>query len=207
MAITTGFRHFSMRARRSGKFIVSRAPPDLILPNSLMSAPETNVRPPPMRTQACTASSLLISSIARAMPSGTPGLNAFTGGLLMVITAMPLSFVSCTRSVIEGALSFRDRDLQLRAFRGNTAAVNHQRGDALAMKRGVAEGCFRRLRAAIVKVNIVFPGETHAAMDLDATIAHGASGVAGIHLGDGNGGGRVRRVFFERPSSVIHSGT
>ena len=28
-----------------------------------------------------------------------------------------------------------------------------------------------------------------------------------VHLGDGNGGRCVRRVFFERPSGVVHGGT
>ncbi len=68
--------------------------PEVILPNSLMSAPATKVRPPPMITAAFTASSFSICSMAPAMPSGTPGLSAFTGGLLMVITAMPSCRVS-----------------------------------------------------------------------------------------------------------------
>ena len=68
--------------------------PEVILPNSLMSAPATNVLPPPIRTAALTEVSPSMCWIASAMPSGTPGLSAFTGGLLMVMTAMPLSLVS-----------------------------------------------------------------------------------------------------------------
>jgi hypothetical protein len=35
-----------------------------------------------------------MSSMDSEIPSGTPGLRAFTGGLLMVMTAIPLSFVN-----------------------------------------------------------------------------------------------------------------
>src|SRR5208282_5247399 len=77
-----------------------RGPPDVIFPNSLMSAPATNVRPPPMTTAALTAASLLISSIAAQIPSGTPGLRAFTGGLSMVMTATSLSLLTFTRLFI-----------------------------------------------------------------------------------------------------------
>ena len=44
-------------------------------------------------------------------------------------------------------------------------------GDALAMKSGVTESIFGGFGAAIVQVNIVFPGEAHAAVNLDAAIA------------------------------------
>ena len=74
------------------------------------------------------------------------------------------------------------------------------------MKCGIAESCFRRFRAAVVKVNIIFPGESHAAVNLNAAIADGAGGVTRIHFGDGNGLGCVRRIFFERPSGVVNGG-
>src|SRR5579871_167527 len=54
--------------------------------NSLISAPAMKVRPPPITTTARTAASRSAASMARSMPSGTTGLNAFTGGLLMVTT-------------------------------------------------------------------------------------------------------------------------
>ena len=57
-------------------------------------APATKVRLPPMSTAALTLSSLSIFSIPSRIPSGTPGLRALTGGLLMVMMAMPLSMVS-----------------------------------------------------------------------------------------------------------------
>src|SRR5580704_7689499 len=94
----------------------------------------------------------------------------------------------------------------LRAFRGDAGAIDHHGGDALAMECGVAEYRFRGFRAAVIKVNIVFPGETHPAMNLDAAVADGAGGIAGIHLGDGNGRDRIRRILFERPSGVVDSG-
>jgi len=58
------------------------------------------------------------------------------------------------------------------------------------MKRGISECCFRCLRTTVEQVKIVFPGETHAAMDLDATVAT----VRPASLGTSwrwNGSGRV----------------
>src|SRR5271154_3689499 len=75
------------------------------------------------------------------------------------------------------------------------------------MKRGVAKSVFGSFGAAIVKVKVVLPSESHAAMDLNAAIADGASGVAGIHFGDRNSDGGVRSVFFESPSGIVNSGT
>ena len=47
--------------------------PEVILPNSLMSAPAMNVRPPPMSTAALTLSSLSICSIASRNAFGHAG--------------------------------------------------------------------------------------------------------------------------------------
>src|SRR5262245_43344666 len=71
-----------------------------------MSAPATNVRPPPIRMAARTVGSLSICSIASEIPSGTPGLSAFTGGFLIVIIAISLSRVSWTRSLSLARLSY-----------------------------------------------------------------------------------------------------
>src|SRR5277367_350446 len=75
------------------------------------------------------------------------------------------------------------------------------------MECGVAERGFRGFRAAVIEMNVVFPRETHAPVNLNATVADRASRIAGVHFGDGDGGGRVGRVFFERPAGVIDSGT
>jgi len=75
------------------------------------------------------------------------------------------------------------------------------------MESGVAEGGFGGFGAAIVKVEIVFPGEAHAAVDLDAAVADGASGIAGVHFGDGDGGCGVGRIFFEGPAGIVDGGT
>src|SRR5208283_4071248 len=77
-----------------------RGAPEVILPNSLMSAPATNVRPAPITTAALTAASRLISSIAAQIPSGTPGPSAFTGGLSIVMTATSFSLPTFTRLLI-----------------------------------------------------------------------------------------------------------
>src|ERR1700730_9865041 len=100
MAITAGFEQFSILSN-NGSNPGPRCPlPEVILPNSLMSAPATKVRPPPIITADFTLSSLSIRSIASEIPSGTPGLNAFTGGLLIVMTAISLSLLNSTRSLI-----------------------------------------------------------------------------------------------------------
>src|ERR1700722_1505670 len=87
---------------KSGRRPAPRVLPDVIFPNSLMSAPATNERPPPIRTAAFAEESSLTSSIALAIPSGTPGLRAFAGGLSMVMMAvsLPLSLLSRTRLLI-----------------------------------------------------------------------------------------------------------
>src|ERR1022692_4685842 len=87
-----------MRSSRGSRLL--RGPPQGLLPNSLLSAPATKVRPPPITTAALTAGSPLISSIAARTPSATPGLRAFTGGLSMVMTETSLSLLILTRLFI-----------------------------------------------------------------------------------------------------------
>src|ERR1700733_1012669 len=65
-----------------------------------MSAPAMNVLPPPMITMARAEGSFSAASKAATRPSGTPGLRAFTGGLLMVTTATPSCVVRFTRLFI-----------------------------------------------------------------------------------------------------------
>src|SRR5882757_6902788 len=65
-----------------------------------MSAPATKVRPPPISTAALIAGLRFISSIAAPIPSGTPGLSAFTGGLSIVITATSFCLLILTRLFI-----------------------------------------------------------------------------------------------------------
>src|ERR1700727_2963916 len=62
-----------------------------------MSAPAMKVFPPPMMTMARAEGSFSAASNAATRPSGTPGLRAFTGGLLMVMTATPSCVVRFTR--------------------------------------------------------------------------------------------------------------
>jgi hypothetical protein len=47
------------------------------------------VRPAPINTMAATAGSAAALWMADRIPSGTPGLRAFTGGLEIVMTATP----------------------------------------------------------------------------------------------------------------------
>src|SRR3954469_4911875 len=98
-----------MRLSSGKNGIPPRVLPLVILPNSFMSAPATKVLPAPIITAAFTVGSLSICSIASEMPSGTPGLSAFTGGLLIIMIAMSLSFESWTRSLM-GILSLADRN-------------------------------------------------------------------------------------------------
>src|SRR6267154_2459483 len=98
--MTTGLRRSSMRSSRGFKLSRQIILPATRSPNSLISAPATKVRPPPMNTTACTASFFSICATAAAMPDATAELSAFTGGLLMVTTATPSVFVSWTNSLI-----------------------------------------------------------------------------------------------------------
>src|SRR5260221_9317027 len=88
--------------RISKRFRLSRQMifPEVSSPNSLISAPATKVRPAPMNTTALSLSSFSICATAAAMPAVTAELSAFTGGLLMVTTAILSIFVSCTRSLM-----------------------------------------------------------------------------------------------------------
>src|SRR5580700_2069497 len=94
--------------RRRGRRPAPRVLPEVIFSNSLISAPATNVRPLPISTAAFTDGSLLISSMALAIPSGTPGLSAFTGRLSMVMIAisLALSLLSRTRVLIVNSNHF-----------------------------------------------------------------------------------------------------
>src|SRR5229473_1171429 len=60
--------------------------------------------------------------MASEIPSGTPGLRAFTGGLLMVMTATSSCFVNCTRSFISMA-SLRQRSEQF--FAAENRSLSH----------------------------------------------------------------------------------
>src|SRR5437868_6759930 len=72
-----------------------------------MSAPATKVRPAPIITAAFSESSAMSASMHSEMPFGTPGLNAFTGGLSIVMIAISPSRVSFTRSLISVLLHGR----------------------------------------------------------------------------------------------------
>src|SRR3984885_9985242 len=96
MAITTGLLASSIRARISWNFGGPLPRPDAASSSSLISAPAMNVLPPPMMTMARADASFSAASKAATRPSGTPGLSAFTGGLLMVMTATPSCVVRFT---------------------------------------------------------------------------------------------------------------
>ena len=74
--------------------------PDVILPNSLMSAPPLNVRPPPIRTTPRTAASPRNSSIACSIAFKSGGPSALTGGLFRVMTPISPSRVWLTSPLI-----------------------------------------------------------------------------------------------------------
>ena len=57
------------------------------LPNSVMSAPATNVRPAPVRMIASTPASSRAAMTQSLMPARTAWRSAFTGGLSMVMMA------------------------------------------------------------------------------------------------------------------------
>jgi hypothetical protein len=45
------------------------------------------------------------------------------------------------------------------------------------MKRSISKACFRRLRSLVIHVQIVFPGESHAAVNLNVAISGGLASV------------------------------
>src|SRR5258706_2561999 len=100
MAITTGTRRSSMRISKGFKLSRQIIFPEASSPNSLISAPATNLRPGPINTTAWILGSFSICETTVAIPADTPELSALTGGLLIVTTAMPSTFVSCTSSLI-----------------------------------------------------------------------------------------------------------
>src|SRR5271163_4458089 len=63
-----------------------------------MSAPAMKLRPAPIKTITLIAESALPRSTFSTMPSGTPGLNALTGGLSTVMTPIPSTFSKRTNA-------------------------------------------------------------------------------------------------------------
>src|SRR5215469_7821608 len=143
------------------------------------------------------------------MPSGTPGLRAFTGGLLMVITAISPSLLTCTRllvTVIPPNCRKKGETYSSRARACDRSRVDRQPREPFAMKGCVAEGGLRRLGTAIVKMSVILPGETHSAVNLDSPVSHRAAGIARVDFRDGHGRARVRDILFEGPRCVIGRG-
>src|ERR1700731_4260259 len=103
MAMITGLPRSSIRFSKGFKLSRQIIFPEVSSPNSLMSAPATKVRPAPINTTPLTLSSFSICETTAAIPAETAELSAFTGGLLMVTTAIPFVFVSCTRSLMNSA--------------------------------------------------------------------------------------------------------
>ena len=56
-------------------------------------------------------------------------------------------------------------------------------------------------------MKIVFPGEAHPAVDLNAAIAHRAARVARVQLGDGHRRSGIGGVMLESPCGVVDGGT
>src|ERR1700691_3471728 len=113
-----------------------------------MSAPATNVRPAPMTTAAFMEASRFSSSIAAPIPSGTPGLRAFTGGLSMVITAMSFSFLTFTRLLIKRSRLFSRRTCSHRRNFIFLSQLSFQNFSGCGLRQRVAER--NRLRTLVV---------------------------------------------------------
>src|SRR5262249_49756991 len=90
----------------------------------------TNVLPLPISTAALTLESLPICSIAAEIPSGTPGLRAFTGGVTKVMIAMSLSFVSWAKILQQEAL-FRKIPRQILQLIKKARVISNQRTTSL----------------------------------------------------------------------------
>src|ERR1700739_311035 len=97
------------------------------------------------------------------------------------------------------------RILGLRAcrLRGDRCwRIDDKAGDAFALKYRIAQDCFRRLGAAVIKMEVVFPGESHTAVDLNAAVANGAGSIARVHLRDRDRKFSVLRALIDGPAGV-----
>src|SRR5579864_581154 len=74
------------------------------------------------------------------------------------------------------------------------------------MECGIAKHDLGRFSAAVVEMAVVFPGEAHPAVDLDGPARYLTGRVAGVHLGDRDGGGRARFAAVEHPGRVERGG-
>src|SRR5215831_4757500 len=104
IAMTTGLGQSSI-SRSKGWRLRRGCSPLTTLPNSRMSAPAMKVRPAPMITTPATPGSAAAAARQEPMRSGTPGLSALTGGLAIVMTAMPSWRVNETRSLMTASQS------------------------------------------------------------------------------------------------------
>src|SRR4029077_5450722 len=100
MAATTGLGELSIISWTSNRLAPLDAPP-----NSEMSAPAMNVRPPQIRTMAAAAGSAMAALNPSYSPSRTLKLSALTGGESMVRTATSPSRVRSATSLIVGMRS------------------------------------------------------------------------------------------------------
>src|SRR5215472_8672570 len=81
--------------------------------------------------------------------------------------------------------------------------VDHHAGEPLAMDGCVAEGGLGSLGSPVVKMKVIFPGETHPSVDLNSAVPDRAAGFAGVELGDGDGAGRIGSVLLESPRRIV----
>src|SRR5262247_4100196 len=81
-----------------------------------------------------------------------------------------------------------------------------QLGHALAMPGGVAERELRSLGALEVQVQVVLPGESDAAVELDARSGHAAVGVRHVGLGHAHGERSLGYALVHGPRRVIGDG-
>ena len=118
-----------------GGDVVDRAASARGLPNSLMSAPATNVRPAQAITAASTAPSASIPFSASRRPARTAWESALTGGLSIVTTATPSSTSTRTSGERRSCLVEHRRRLDL-----DLGGVFHERAHFHQRHRGESSG-------------------------------------------------------------------
>ena len=95
-----------------------------IVPKTLISAPAMNVLPAPISTMALAAGSAAARATPASMPSGTPGLRAFTGGLFIV-----------TMATSSWTMYWTSSGMVIRPIMAKSDAVTRRHGDAAALLR------------------------------------------------------------------------
>src|SRR6201998_4637382 len=97
--------------------------------------------------------------------------------------------------------------IRLSLWRENAFRVDRKAGEPLAMTGRITQSGLGSFRAPVIQMKIIFPGEAHAAMNLNSAIAHCVARIAGVKFRDRNSSSGIRSALLESPSRVINCRT